>query len=47
VLTEQLTQDSEVSLNGQTSGTAINITVTARNSAGESRPTAPVTATVP
>ena len=47
LMSEHLTQDSGITLTGLGSGTAVNIIVTARNAAGESQPTAPVSATVP
>jgi hypothetical protein len=46
-LASELTQDSEISIPGLPAGANVNITVTARNAAGESQPTAPVTAVVP
>ena len=47
LMSEHVTQDSGITLTGLGSGTAVNISVTARNAAGESQPTAPVSATVP
>ena len=47
VLSEHLTHDSGITLTGLGSGTAVKVSVTARNAAGESPPTASVSATVP
>ena len=46
-LASVLTQDSEVSIGNLPAGANVNVTVTARNAAGESQPTAPITAVVP
>jgi hypothetical protein len=46
-LAEQLTQDAEVVIPNLPAGATVFITVTARNAAGESQPTAPITAVVP
>ena len=46
-LASMLTQDSEVSIGNLPAGANVNVTVTARNAAGESQPTAPITAVVP
>ena len=46
-LASVLTQDCEVMIPNLPIGVNVNITVTARNAAGESQATAPVTASVP
>jgi len=46
-LAEDLTQDAEDTLSSLSSGTKVNVTVTARNQTGESQPCAPVTVVVP
>jgi hypothetical protein len=46
-LAEQLTQDPEVIIPNLPAGATVSITVSARNAAGESQPTAPITALVP
>ena len=45
-VTEQLTQDPEASFFNLAAGTKLTVTVAARNDAGESQPSAPVTAVV-
>jgi hypothetical protein len=47
VISQQLTQDAEATFDELTSGTTVNLTVTARNQTGESQPCAPVTVVVP
>ena len=46
-LAEDLAQDAEDTFSNLTSGTKVNVTVTARNQTGESQPCAPVTVVVP
>jgi hypothetical protein len=46
-LAEQLTQDAEVSIGNLPAGANVNITVTARNAAGESQPSTSIAAVVP
>jgi hypothetical protein len=46
-LASVLVQDSEAMITGLPAGATVNITVTARNEAGESQPTAAITAVVP
>lgn len=46
-LTEQLTQDAEVSIGNLSAGAKVNVAVSARNATGESQPTDPVPAVVP
>ncbi len=46
-LAEQLTQDPEVVMPSLPAGATVSITVSARTAAGESQPTAPITAVVP
>lgn len=46
-VTEQLTQDAEVSIGNLPVGAKVNVVVSARNATGESQPTDPVTAVVP
>lgn len=46
-LAMELTQDSELTVTGLPAGANVSITITARNAAGESQPTEPVTAVVP
>ena len=47
VLVTQLTQDAEVAIASLTGGANVSVTVTARNTTGESQPSAPITAVVP
>ena len=47
VISQRLTQDAEATFDDLTSGTKVNLTVTARNATGESQPSAPVTIVVP
>jgi hypothetical protein len=46
-LAERLSNEPEAMLGGLASGASVNITVSAHNEAGESQPSAPVSATVP
>lgn len=46
-VTEQLTQDAEVSIGNLPVGSKVNVVVSARNATGESQPTDPVSVVVP
>jgi hypothetical protein len=46
-VTEKLSNEPETAIDGLSSGVTVKITVSARNSTGESQPSATITAVVP
>jgi hypothetical protein len=46
-VTEQLTQDTEVSIGDLPVGSKVSVVVSARNATGESQPTDPISVVVP